>query len=169
MKKLFKYLILFILVISLLGCKKKEEEIVLADDEVILENIMYKLDQDDNGYDLKYKIASNFRRSNMINAINYFSEKIDDRSYFVIRILQYKNKDINYAIKDSTENKYLSKEEVKVGDLNYTKVRFKNPIGEETYTNIYYYRNKKDTYAFVFTAVIDLSRLENIFLTQIEY
>ena len=169
MKRIFKILLILSLLLMLFGCKKKEEEIPLADDEVILEGIKYKLNQDDSEYGIKYKVASNFRKSSMINAFNYFSEKIDDESYFVIRILHYKNKDVNYAIKDSTENKYDKKWTTKIGDLDYTVVRFKNPIGNEVYTNIYYYRNKKDTYAFVFTAQIDLTRLENIFLSQIEY
>ena len=169
MKNILKISLLLVLFFGICSCKKEEKEISLAEDEVILEGIKYKLDLEDSGYGIKYKVASNFRRSDMINAINYFSEKIDDRSYFVIRILQYKNKDIKYAIKDSTDNKYDKKWNTKVGDLDYTVVRFKNPIGNEVYTNIYYYTHKKTTYAFVFTAAIDISRLENIFLSQIEY
>ena len=170
MKKGIKLLLVFIILITIVGCKKKEEnnEPKLADDEVVLVGIKYKLNKEDSEYGIKYKIASNFRKTVLTNAINYFSETIDNQTYFVIRIFQYKNKDIKYAIKDSTDE-YLEKKDVKVGDLDYTLVRFKNPVGEDTYTNIYYYTHKKTTYAFVFTASIDLSRLENIFLTQIEY
>ena len=170
MKKIIKLFLMISIVFLLIGCGKKEEvkkEPPLADDEVILENIKYKLDQDETGYGIKYKIASNFRKTVLTNAINYFSEKIDNQSYFVIRIFHYKNKDIKYAIKDSTNNKYEKKWNTKINDLDYTVVRLKNPIGDEVYTNLYYHRYKKDTYTFLFTSNIDLSRLENILLKQI--
>ena len=66
-----KFLLLFILVISLIltGCGKKTDE--LASNEVILEGIKYTLNQDDNEYGIKYKVASNFRKTSLINAINY--------------------------------------------------------------------------------------------------
>ena len=167
-RKIFIGLILVLLLVT--GCGKKqapkEKKDTLAKDEVVLENIKYKLDQDDEGYGLKYKIASNFRRSNMINAINYFSEEIDGSSYFVIRIYEYPNKDIEYAIKDSVET-VEKREEVKVGDKEYTKVYFTNYNGAKTH--LFYYTYNKTTYTFVFTARIDLSRLENIFLTNIKY
>lgn len=165
-----KILVILLVCLLLVGCKKKEEPKVtepeLASDEVILEGIKYKLDQDDTGYDLKYKIASNFRRSNMINAINYFGQKINDSDYFVFRIFQYKNKDIEYAIKDST-TEYDNRHEEVIGDKTYTVVHFTNYNGANTY--LYYYRNNKDTYAFCFTANIDLSRLANIFISNVEY
>ena len=66
----------------LIGCGKKEAipmEEQLADDEVVLENIKYKLDKDETGYGISYKIAENFRKTELINAINYFSENINDR------------------------------------------------------------------------------------------
>ena len=169
MKRVCKFLLVVLLIICLVGCKKKDSTPTLAEDEVMLEGILYKLDQEDSEYGIKYKVASNFRKSRMINAINYFSEKIDDESYFVFRILKYKDKNIKYAIKDSTNNEYDKKWETKIGDLDYTVVRFKNPIGEEVYTNIYYYTHKKTTYAFVFTAAIDLTELETKFLSRVEY
>ena len=147
-------------------CDKKEKEVKLNDNEVLLENIKYTLDKDEEGYGLKYKIASNFRKSEMINAINYYSENIEDRPYFVIRLLQYKDKDIEYAIKDSASSSD-KKEEVKINDLDYTKVHFLNFSGADV--NIYYHKHNNDTYAFVFTSGLDLSRLENIFLESINY
>ena len=172
MKRSIKLLLIVSLVFMLCSCKKKEEvpkEPPLAEDEVILEGIKYKLDLDDGEYGIKYKIANNFRKSTMINAINYFSEKINDESYFVIRLLKYKNKDVKYAIKDSTDNTYDKEWDTKINDLDYKVVRFKNPIGNEVYTNIYYHRHKKTTYAFVFTAAIDLTELEEKFLSRVEY
>lgn len=170
MKK--KYLVIIVtlfLCITLVGCGskgEKEEEPVLADDEVVLENIKYKLDQDESEYGIKYKIASNFSKTTMINAVNYFSEKINDSAYFVIRIYQYPGKDIEYAIKDSVET-VEKREEVKVGDLTYTKVYFTNY--NDAKTHLYYYTYNDTTYTFVFTAGIDLSRLEDIFLKNITY
>ncbi len=161
------FIILFSLVLT--GCGKKEEkekEERLPDDTVVLEGITYKLDQEDTGYGIKYKIASNFRRSDMVNAINYFSEKIGDSSYFVIRIYQYPNKDIEYAIKDSVDN-VEKREIVTVGDKEYTKVYFTNYNGAKTH--LYYYKYDKTVYTFVFTASIDLSRLEDIFLKGVVY
>ena len=90
--KIFLVFILFFLCVA--GCVKKEKEekkdIVLLEDEVILENIKYKLDQDENDYGIKYKIASNFRKTTLSNAVNYFSEDINENPYFVIRIFHYK-------------------------------------------------------------------------------
>ncbi len=166
-KRLWILLFILIATITLTACGKKEEpKDELSEDKVILKNIKYKLNQDDEEYGIKYKIASNFRKSVMINAINYFSEKINGSSYFVVRIYHYSNKDLEYAIKDSVES-YDKREEVRVGDVNYTKVHFVNYNGAET--NLYYYVHNKDVYTFVFTAGIDLSRLEEIFLQSIVY
>ncbi len=162
-----KLLLMILTVLLLVGCNKKVEE-KMPEDEVILENIKYKLNQDDSTYGIKYKIASNFRKTDTGNAINYFSEKIDGASYFVFRIFYYKNKSIDYAIKDSTIT-YDRKWETKVGDLDYTVVHFINPTNDGSQTNIYYYKHNNDVYAFCFTAIIDLSKLEDVFLKQIAY
>ena len=128
-KKYLLIILVLLFAITLTGCGKKEEkkkeekqEEQLASDTVILEGITYKLDQDDTGYGIKYKVASNFRRSDLINAINYFSEKINDSSYFVIRIYRYQNKDIEYAIKDSV-SEVEKREQVMVGDKEYAGLR----------------------------------------------
>ena len=168
-----KILMMFILLLGLFICSscndnynEQNYENNIEDDEVFLENIKYKLNQEDSGYGIKYNIASNFRKSVMTNAINYFSEEIDGSSYFVIRIYSYPNKSIEYAIKDSVEN-YDSKEEVQIGDLTYTKVGFTNYNGAKTY--LYYYKYKKTVYTFVFTSSIDLSRLSDIFIKSVIY
>ena len=160
-----KFLLLFIIVISLLtGCGKKTDE--LAPNEVILEGIKYTLNQDDSEYGIKYKVANNFRKTSLINAINYYSENINDRAYFVIRIFHYKNKSIDYAIKDST-TEYDKKYETKIDNFDYTVVHFINYTKADV--NIYYHKYKNDVYAFVFTSGIDLTRLEDIFLKSISY
>ena len=159
-----KLLLVLLIIICLVGCGKKEE--ILSNNEVVLEGIKYTLDQDEEEYGIKYKIASNFRKSVMINAINYFSEKIDDQEYFVIRIFHYKNRSTDYAIKDST-TEYDKKWEEKINGLDYTAVHFLN--FSKTDVNIYYHKHKNDVYAFVFTARIDLTRLKDIFLTNINY
>jgi hypothetical protein len=167
-----KLLVVLFTILLLVGCGKKEETIEskkLADDEVMLEEILYKFDQDAEYHGLKYKVASNLRLRDTGNAYNYFSEEIDGSSYFVFRIFYYGNKDIDYAVKDTTDNTFDSRKETKVGDLDYTVVRFKNPIGENTYTNIYYYKNNSDVYAFCFTSAIDVSRLEEVFLKHVIY
>ena len=172
MKKTYKILLVLLLALCFTGCgkkaiPKKESEPKLAADEVVLENIKYKLDQEDSEYSIKYKIASNFRKSVMINAVNYFSEDLKDEGpYFVIRIYQYPNKDIDYAIKDSVET-VEKQEQVTVGDKEYTKVYFTNFNG--AHTHLYYYTSNKTTYTFVFTAHIDISRLEDIFLKNIDF
>ena len=159
-----KILILLIIVLCLVGCGRKAY--VLSSDEVILEGIKYKLNKTDEEYGIKYKIADNFRKSVMINAVNYYSENINDRAYFVIRIFYYKNKSIDYAIKDSTTS-YDKKYDTKVGEIDYTVVHFINYTKADV--NIFYHKHKNDVYAFVFTSGIDLSRLEDIFLKSIEY
>ena len=171
MKRIFSLLIILFIALTLTACGSKEEkkeEAKIPDDEVTLEGITYKLNQDDTGYGLKYKVASNFRRTDLINAINYYSEKINGSSYFVIRIYKYPGKDLEYAINDSVEkDKIESREEVTIGDKTYTKVHFTNYNGAKT--NLFYYKYKDTYYTYVFTASIDLSRLENIFLTNITY
>ena len=105
----------------------------------------------------------------MVNVINYFSEKINGSSYFVIRIYEYKGKDIEYAINDSVDKDLIeTREEVDIGNDKFTKVHFKNSIGDAE-TDLFYKTHNNVTYTFVFTASIDLSRLENIFLTNVEY
>ena len=170
-KKILVLLVLFIALI-ITGCSKKDnpKKDELANDEVILENIKYKLDQDTSEYGLNFKIAENFRKRDTGNAINYFSEEIDGSSYFVIRIFRYKNKDINYAIKDTTSS-YDKKYEKQIGDKTYTVVHFVNPIGNNVETELFYYTSNKTTYAYCFTAnaSLDLTRLQEIFLNNIVY
>lgn len=169
MKKYLSLLLVIMFALIFTACGKKEEEVKIPDDEVTLEGITYKLNQEDTGYNLKYKIASNFRRTDMINAINYFSEKINGSSYFVIRIYRYPGKDIEYAINDSVDKDLIeSREEVNVGNFKFTKVHFKNSIGNDE-TDLFYKTHNDVTYTFVFTSSIDLSRLENIFLSNVEY
>ena len=173
-KKILLFGLILICTFTLVGCgcskkenkENKEKEEKIADDEVVLENIKYKLDQDDSEYGISYKIASNFRKSTMINAVNYFSENINDSPYFVIRIYQYPGKDIEYAIKDSVET-VEKREVVTIGDKEYTKVYFTNYNGAKT--QLFYYTHNNTTYTFVFTSGIDLSRLEDIFLKSIKY
>lgn len=148
------------------GCTKKIGFTSLADDEVVLEGIKYKLNQEDSEYGIKYKVASNFRKTNPINCYSYYSENIDNKAYFVIRIFHYKNKSIDYAIKDTVEE-YDKKEEIKINDLDYTKVHFINYTKADV--NLYYHKHQNDVYVFTFTGIIDLSRLEDIFLKNIEY
>ena len=135
MKKIFLLLFVFVC-LFVVGCGKEEKGPSLADDEVILENIKYKLDQEDSEYGIKYKIASNFRKSVLINAINYFSENINGSPYFVVRIYHYTDKNLEQSIKWSVEE-YDRREDVKVGDRDYTKVHFINYNGAET--NVYFY------------------------------
>ena len=111
MKKKILFIVVILSFIVFYGCGKKEEVKnetqveQLAEDEVILENIKYKLDQDDSYYGINFKVASNFRKRDFGNAMNYFSEEIDGSSYFVTRIFYYKNKSIDYAQKeDDIEN-----------------------------------------------------------------
>lgn len=171
-KKLGLLLVVFMVLITVVGCGKKEnenneKEDVLLEDEVILENIKYKLDQDDEGYGIKYKIANNFRRQDLVNAINYFSENINDSPYFVIRIYHYTDKNLEESIKWSVDE-YDKREDVKVGDRNFTKVHFVNYNNAET--NLYFYEKApKEHYVFVFTSSIDLSRLEDIFLKSVDF
>ena len=163
-----KTLCLLIIIVSFLtGCgNDSKPEKKLGDNEVILEGIKYTLDKTDEEYGIKYKIADNFRKTSLINAINYYSENINDRSYFVIRIFHYKNKSIDYAIKDST-TEYDKKYDTKINNLDYTVVHFINYTKADV--NIYYHKHKNDVYAFVFTSGIDITRLEDIFLKSINY
>ena len=171
-KKLFSLLIVFVLLFTLSGCgcsrqEEKEPEPTLADDEVIVNGTLYKLNVDESGYGLNYKIATNFRKWDSGNALNYFGQIGDTKdSNFVIRIFRYKNKNIDYAIKD-TVDEYDSKTEVEINGIKYVKVHFTNYNGANTY--LFYYKHNKDTYAYCFTANNEEERLENIFLSNVEY
>lgn len=171
MKKIINLLVLIVIVFALsgCGCERKEtvEEPILADDEYMYKDVLYKINQDESGYGIKYKIASNFRKVDSGNALNYYSERNEDNSSnFVIRIFHYKNKDINYAIKDTT-TEYDSKTEVEVNGVKYTKVHFTNYNDANTY--LFYHKHKKDVYVFCFTAWVEEERLEDIFLRQVVY
>lgn len=173
-RKLIGLLLLALVAVFLVsGCgkkeePKKEEEKVLADDEYVYNDVLYKINVDETGYGIKYKIASNFRKVDSGNALNYYSQRNEDNSSnFVIRMFKYKNKDIKYAIKDTTDNKYDNKSEVEINGVKYTKIHFTNFNNANTY--IFYHTHKKTTYAFCFTAWVEEERLENIFLSQIKY
>ncbi len=169
-----KLLCILLIAILLVGCSKKENQEenktkdTLAANEIVVHGIKYKFDQDTEEYKLKFKIASNLRKVDTGNAMNYYSEEVDGNKDFVFRIFYYKNKSLDYAIKDSTSS-YDNKYEVEIDGLKYTVVHFINPIGDNVQTNIYYYKHNKDVYAFCFTAQIDLTKLAEIFLKSIVY
>jgi len=170
-KKGFKILlVMFLSAMLLVGCDKKTKEVnevKLAEDEVIVNGKTYKLNQDETGYGINYKIASNFVFRDTGNALNYYAERNEDNtSDFVIRIFHYKNKSLDYAIKD-TVTEYDSKTEVEVNGVKYTKLHFTNYNNANTY--LFYYQLKKDIYVFCFTAWQEEERLENIFLNQVVY
>ena len=167
-KKILLGLLVITFIIAMTGCKDKtEEDQKLADDEVYIVDTLYKLDTEESGYGIKYKIDKNFRKWNSGNALNYFGDGQEENSTnFVIRVFYYKNKTIDYAIKDTT-TEYDSKTEVEINGLKYTKVHFTNYNGANTY--LFYYKKNKDVYVFCFTASQEEERLENIFLTQVDF
>ena len=177
MKKLFSLLLVLFMVLLLTGCgcarkeeAPKEEETVLADDELMFDEILYKFNKEESHYNIKYKVAENMRLWDSGNAYNYFSQKIEgkeEKDAFIVRVFYYKNKDVKYAIKDTTANEYDSKEDVELDGRKYTKVHFQNPGGAQTY--LFYYKNKKDVYAYCFTSTKEVERLESIFLRLVEY
>ncbi len=163
-----KILLVLLIIMLMIGCAKKaNEEVKLAEDEVVINNKMYKLNQDEKGYGINYKIDSYFRKVDSGNALNYYAPKNEDgTSDFVIRVFYYKNKSLDYVIKDTVE-KYDSKSEVEINGLKYTKVHFTNYNDANTY--LFYYKHNKDIYVFCFTAWTEQERLENVFLSQIVY
>ncbi len=169
MKKILLSLLAVFILFSITGCgKNKDEEVKLEDDEVIVNETLYKLNVDESGYGISYKIATNFRKWDSGNALNYFGQiKDSNDSNFVIRIFRYKNKNIDYAIKDTTDNTFESKSEVEIDGKKYTKVHFVNYSGDNTY--LFYYKYNKDVYAYCFTARVEQERLEEIFLKQVVY
>ncbi len=168
MKKIVFALFVIVSVLFLGACGKKENnETILADDEVVVNDVLYKLNADDTGYGLKYKIDINFRKTDTGNALNYFGQTEDkSSSNFIIRLFHYTNKNIDYAIKDTTES-YDSKEEVEINGVKYVKVHFENYNGANTY--LFYYTFGKETYVFCFTANKEEERLERIFLSNVVY
>ena len=179
MKKVFSLLLVLFLVLFLVGCgkknnnqqpePKKETEQVLADDEVKVNGVLYKLNKDESVYGLKFKIAENFKKVDNGNAFSYFGKKDEESNTgnFIIRVFHYKNKTLEESIKFTAE-KYDSREEVTIGDKKYTKVHFVNYNGLNTYLFFYKYK-KKEFYVYCFTADKEEERLENIFLTNVIY
>lgn len=168
MKKGVKIILTILVICMLCACGKKErnEEEVINPNAVTLNGITYVLEQDDSEYGLNYKVASNFRKTNTGNAINYFSEKVDGSEYFVFRIFHYDNKDIEYAIKDTT-TEYDNRREETINGITYTVVHFTN--FNNANTNLYYYTSNNTTYAFCFTSHIDISKLVEVFLSNVVY
>ena len=176
MKKYLNLLLILLFVFALTGCgcsrreeePQKEEEIVLADDELLFDGILYKFNKTEKHYGISYKVSENMRLWDSGNAYNYFSVKHDDEvDAFIIRVFYYKNKNVAYAIKDTTDNKYEKKESVELDGRKYTKVQLKNPGGATTY--LFYYKHKKDVYAYCFTSLNEVERLESIFLKSVVY
>ena len=169
-KKILLNLLFIMILFTVTGCvqsKVKDYSIKNANDEVEIHGVLYKLNQDETGYGINYKIASNFRKVDTGNALNYYSVKNEDNtSDFVIRIFHYKNKSLEYAIKDTVEE-YDSKTDVEINGLKYTKVHFTNYNNANTY--LFYHEYNKDIYVFCFTAWTEEEKLENIFLNQIVY
>ena len=91
MKKVL--LVLFmILLLTGCGCARKEEapkekEIILADDELMFDEILYKFNKEENHYNIKYMVSDNMRLWDSGNAYNYFSEKIEKLAFFVTFIV----------------------------------------------------------------------------------
>ena len=168
MKKIINVILIMLIIFTLVGCSEKEEpKVVLADDEVIINEKLYKLNMDESGYGISYKIAESFVFRDTGNALNYYAPKNEDgTSDFVIRIFHYKNKNLEYAIKD-TVTEYDSKTEVEINEIKYTKVHFVNYNNANTY--LFYYIKGKDVYVFCFTAWEEQPRLEDIFLKSVVY
>ena len=173
-KKIFIILLVGLFVFNLCGCTKTEgnntnetEEVKLADNEFEVRGKKYKLDQDETGYGINFKVASNFVFRDTGNSLSYYAEKNEDgTSDFVVRILYYKNKSLDYAIKD-TVTEYDSKTEVEINGIKYTKVHFTNYNDANTY--LFYYVKGKEVYVFCFTAWEELERFENIFLNNVVF
>jgi predicted small lipoprotein YifL len=178
MKKVFSLLLVLLFVFTLTGCgcsrkekepePQKEEEPALADDELLFDGILYKFNKTEKHYGISYKVSENMRLWDSGNAYNYFSVKHENEvDAFIIRVFYYKNKSVAYAIKDTTDNVYESKTSVKLDGRKYTKVHLKNPGGATTY--LFYYKHKKDVYAYCFTSLEEVERLESIFLKSVKY
>ena len=61
MKNSIKILTVIFISLILLACgKKTPEEPKMADDEVVINNKLYKLNKEESGYGISYKIDSNF-------------------------------------------------------------------------------------------------------------
>ncbi len=168
MKNNIKILTVIFISLILLACgKKTPEEPKMADDEVVINNKLYKLNKEESGYGISYKIDSNFVFRDTGNSLSYYAPKNEDGSSdFVIRLFHYKNKSLEYAIKDTVE-KYDTKTEEEINGLKYTKVHFVNYNNANTY--LYYHIYKKDVYVFCFTAWHEEVRLEDIFLNRVIY
>ena len=158
MKRFISLLIVIIMIMIITGCNKKKE----VEDGIVVNNVRYVLNQDDEAYTLKIKVASNFNKVVYPNAISYYSEKVDGEYNFVIRIFQYKNFNIEKIVKDLTGEE-LETSKVTLFDKEYDYVKTDNNI------NIYIYKDKNYSYAITFTSKGDVEVLTQEFMKNVIY
>lgn len=164
-----KILLIALAILLLCSCgKKKGNEKEKNPNEIVESGITYIVDQDDEAYNIKYKVASNFERRNLINCVSYYSEKIDNEYNFIIRIFKYDKKaTYESVIKDLTDKK-LDYEDVLVNDVEYKFAVYETDSGSGD-IEIFIKKLKNEMYAFTFLAKDDINILEDVFLKGIIY
>jgi len=161
MKKYLKILVIIFFSFFLVSCFNNKDK-----DEVIFENNIYKFNQDEEEFGIKYKVASNLKKTILSNSINYSKEYISDELYFAIRLLYYKDISIDDAI-DFVTPLYDDKYDANINNIDYTALH--SVDNENADVNIYYHKHNEDVYIFEFTSSFDISKLIKIFLSNVNY
>ena len=171
-KKLFIIIpIIIVIILIVLGIIKhnsmsnKKVERQLEENEVKIDKTIFRLDQDEERYDILYKVDHRFKKAKLPKYNIYNSSGISNSPYFTIKVYRYINKDLEEVIND-TVGDYDKKEKKKINNIEYDLV-YSKYLNHNVKT--YYYNNNAYIYVYSFTYDKDISKLEKLFLKYIIY
>ena len=174
MKKVLLSLLVIVTLFTVVGCgssknEKKEEAV----DETLFKigDVEFHLDTDKEFEGMKYKTSSGFKEiDNVTYSSTYmqYNYRTDDgANLFFFRILFYKGKDINFALKDFVgEDEKFELKDVKINNIDYKMID-----EERTDGTIHHYFITKDgnTYILNFVSQKDIKDFETKVMNSIKF
>ena len=175
-KKILFSLLIIVMIFTMIGCKttKKENN---SNKESVVDKTLFKikdkdfhLDTDEEFEGLKYKTSSEFKKVNNVTPsstyVQYNYQPESSSNYFYLRILYYKNKDINFA-----KNDYVGEENLEYKDVTINNIDCKMIDEGRTDGTIHHYFIIKDgnVYIIDFISQNDIKDFENKVLDTIRF
>lgn len=165
-----KTILISFIFLLLVGCGKSNSVEVTTKtnpNSIVLSGITYVLEEDDSELNMNYKVASNFTKLNFGNAIIYYSEKVNDSYNMAIKLFEYQDKDLDYAINDICSN-CEGRKDVKIHDVDYT---YLTEGTGENQIHLFFHKHNNNYYVITFAAkeVDKVEELYNLFLKNITY